>query len=183
MQRKAIKFGQSFAFGTVNRQHLGARFELGRHAGPARYGRRQITAYENFLAAQDGSYAAGLYSNQGALLSYSSGLLSDGAAILRYQMNDRRHLKAALSLSLRGHLCEALIKAGVQELIVPGGVAGVLQHACRHRASGELILLRQSLGTALVLGAARLLRRESSLLAAAGNVKKSAGKTITEIEA
>lgn len=166
LRRKAARAGVRFVFGSVQPFGFGERLELGKRARPERFSAAQVIRYERFLSAQPRNYAAGLYSATGELLSYSSGLISESSAILRYQMNDRRYPKASLSLTMRAYLLEALIENGFSELIIPGGVAGVLQHFCRHRAGGELVLIRRNFSARCLAWAARIWSPSSSVAAA-----------------
>ena len=78
----------------------------------------------NLLIATDRPWAAGLRHRDGNLLSVAGGWFSGARAILFLQLNnDHDHDVASLSVVLRAHLIETLIRSGTPELVFWSGCA------------------------------------------------------------
>lgn len=86
--------------------------------------RRAIDRAVNLLEAAERPWAAGLRHRDGEWLSVAGGWFSGARAFLFLQVNnDRDHDVASLSVVLRAHLIEALIRSGSPDLVFWSGAA------------------------------------------------------------
>jgi len=86
--------------------------------------RRGIERGMSLLMAAERPWAAGLRHRDGRWMSVAAGWFSDVRAILFLQLNnDRDHDLASLSVVLRAHLIETLIRRGTPELVFWSGCA------------------------------------------------------------
>lgn len=157
-RRKAEGAGVVFEFRMAVTAGAADRHALGHASRPKRFSGRLVDAYDTFIAAQDRGFHATLRAASGELLSCCGGFRSDNSTFLLYQLNHRAYPKAALSLTNRSYLIERLIEDGMRELILPGGIVGLLSPACQVRHGGELILIRRSpaaMAKALTISLAR----------------------------
>ena len=87
-------------------------------------GRGEIARALNLLAATSRPWTVGLKSRDGAWLSVAAGWFTGARAVMFFQLNDDRdHEDASLSVVLRAHLIETLIRRGFPELVFWYGCA------------------------------------------------------------
>jgi hypothetical protein len=177
LRRKADDLGLTFACEPATQTGAGERYTLGDANHPRPYRARQIDRVDGFVAAQETGFHTLLRSSSGELLSCCAGFISDGCAIVLYQLNHGAYRKASLSLTHRSFIIELLIAGGTQELLFPGGAAGLLSTACRTRESGDLVLIRQS-AAAMIKSAAIMAVRPKSCVGTAFRKIVSAQLTV-----
>jgi hypothetical protein len=86
--------------------------------------RGEIARAMNVLMAADRPWSVGLKHRDGSWLSVAAGWFSSGRAVMFLQLNDDRdHDDASLSVVLRAHLIETLIRSGTPELVFWSGSA------------------------------------------------------------
>ena len=113
--------------------------------------RQAIERAMNVLMAADRPWAVGLRHRDGSWLSVAGGWFSGNRAILFLQLNnDRDHDVASLSVVLRAHLIETLIRNGTPELVFWSGCAAPLSRYTSPIPTIEVYLDTPALGWRLI---------------------------------
>ena len=113
--------------------------------------RQAIERAMNVLMAADRPWAVGLRHRDGSWLSVAGGWFSGHRAILFLQLNnDRDHDVASLSVVLRAHLIETLIRNGTPELVFWSGCAAPLSRYTIPIPTIEVYLDTPALGWRLI---------------------------------
>lgn len=135
----SLRWGPPGPRGAEHRVRLAAR------AHPVPKNAARMAAADRFIADRSRPFEAELRAPNDRLAAYATGYLVGGAAYLFLQIHaleGYEHL--SLSLLLRAHLVEALIKAGVEELVFSNGCLGALSRMCLPQAVSVVTLVRRS---------------------------------------
>ena len=119
-----------------------ARHRLGAATRPAPRSATYIDACDVFIRARTHPFVGRLREGDGATAAMVVGFITGQSAYIAYQLHHSRHEKLSLSLTMRSHLTEALIRQGVRELIFPNGCQGQLRSACRPQPISTVAFIR-----------------------------------------
>lgn len=92
---------------------------------------RRLRKFQAYMRTTGRPFHSCVRAADGSLVSYCSAFLDHGRAYIAYQLNDVRLRDLGISLLHRGYLIEALISAGIGELVFISGCSGTLQHSCQ----------------------------------------------------
>ena len=141
---------QGFRFeGPTNHKTLdeGEILKLARRNFPYQTPPRRVRKFEAYMRTAGNRFHSCVRDAHGALVSYCGGFLEARRAYIAYQLNDSRLRDLSPSLLHRGYLIEALIGAGVEDLVFISGCNGVLVHACNPTTVEDAYLMHPSVSS------------------------------------
>ena len=138
------RFQFTFDSSAPSPESFSERAALGALTRPAAKTPARLAELDRILAARPRPFTSAVRSADSSLISFAAGFLAGNAAFLYVQLNDSTLPNADLALLNRSFLVEQLLRQGIEELIFPGGVKGVLEHACVREFGFELVLARNS---------------------------------------
>jgi hypothetical protein len=142
-------FTFSYAGAPPDPGSISERIAIGAETVPVAKTPRRLAVLDAFIARRSRPFHLEVRDRAGSLLSLAAGFIAGRSGYLVYQVNDGRRPADNLALTTRAHLAETMIGIGLDELVFPNGVGGVLGRACARHFGREIVLVRRGLWSKL----------------------------------